>query len=118
MTESLHTKLTSVLTDAQVRPALSEAEINSYPYVTFELPVETLSTKDGIEKFTGNLTVRSVSDDFDQADSLRERIERAIAGGFTGPTYTARLTDIRKDCTDGIWVIELDYILNQYDNHD
>ena len=30
-------------------------------------------------------------------------------------TYTARLTDVRKDCMDGIWVIEQDFILNQYE---
>lgn len=30
-------------------------------------------------------------------------------------TYTAQLTDVLKDCTDGVWVIEMDYILNQYE---
>lgn len=115
MTESLHTQLVSVLNAAQVYPALSEDEIEGYPYVTFELPVEYRYTKDGPYRIAGNLTIRSVSDDFDEADTLRSSIEEAIAEGFTGPTYTARLTDVRKDCMDGIWVIELDYILNQYE---
>lgn len=134
MTEHLHTQLVSTLTSAGVNPALSEAEIDSYPYVTFELPVECRYNKDGVYKLVGNLTIRSVSDDFDEADSLRVSIESAIASGFDGspvnimsvpddpeeqPTvletvyYTARLTDVRKDCTDGVWVIELDYTLNQ-----
>jgi hypothetical protein len=134
MTNHLHTQLVSTLTSAGVDPALSEAEIDSYPYVTFELPVEYRYNKDGVYKLVGNLTIRSVSDDFDEADSLRASIESAIASGFDGspvnimsepedpeetPTvlevvyYTARLTDVRKDCTDGVWVIELDYILNQ-----
>ena len=134
MTEHLHTQLVSTLTSAGVNPALSEAEIDSYPYVTFELPVEYRYTKDGPYKIVGNLTIRSVSDDFDEADALRADIESAVASGFDGtpvnimsepedpeetPTvlevvyYRARLTDVRKDCTDGVWVIELDYTLTQ-----
>ena len=190
MTESLHTHLVSVLNDADIHPALSEDEIDSYPYVTFELPVEYRYDKDGPYKIVGNLTIRSVSDDFDEADDLCNRICGAIDEGFNGPAveeefpveivdgegpgvteqpvtdgdpieepepveddpedpeepiteephdpsvdpgeepahaedeeyagdalddsdYSARLTDIRKDCMDGIWVIELDYILNQ-----
>ena len=164
MTENLHIHLVSTLTSAGINPALSEDEIDSYPYVTFELPVEYRYNKDGVYKIVGNLTIRSVSDDFDEADALRASIEEAIAAGFdgtpvvpeettevtesddeeeavadeviepdpeedpipeepaeddtpsepvTGTIYTARLTDVRKDCTDGVWVIELDYILNQ-----
>lgn len=134
MTEHLHTQLVSTLTSAGVNPALSEAEIDSYPYVTFELPVEYRYTKDGPYKIVGNLTIRSVSDDFDEADALRADIESAVASGFDGTPvnimsepedpeetpivlevvyYRARLTDVRKDCTDGVWVIELDYTLTQ-----
>ena len=175
MTESLHTHLVSVLNDADIHPALSEDEKDVYPYVTFELPVEYRYTKDGPYKIVGNLTIRSVSDDFDQADVLRAGIESAIAQGFGGPfssapvedveeeeevsevmpedppeetdpteepadpgvdpgenqepaeaeedihheyddlVFSARITDVRKDCMDGVWVIELDYILNQYE---
>ena len=116
MTESLHTKLVSTLNGSQIYPALSEDEIDSYPYVTFELPTEYQYDKDGAYRIVGNLTIRSVSDDFDVADSLRARIEDSIAGGFSGHTYTARIADVRKDCTDGVWVIELDYILHQNNN--
>lgn len=116
MTENLHEKLKAVLNGAGVHPALSEDEIDRYPYVTFELPVNYRYTKDGAYRIAGNLTIRSVSDDFEQADALRSAIEAAIAEGFTGPTYAARLSDVRKDCMDGIWVIEMDYLLNQYNN--
>ena len=192
MTENLHKKLTDVLSGAGIRPALSEDETNVLPYVTFELPVEYRYDKDGPYKIVGNLTIRAVSDDFDEADDLCSRICDALDEGFNGPaveeefpveivdgedpgvpeqpvtdgdpveepepveddpedpgepvveepldpivdpgeepgqaedeefagdeeidesSYSARLTDIRKDCMDGIWVIELDYILNQY----
>ena len=191
MTENLHKKLTDVLSGAGIRPALSEDETNLLPYVTFELPVEYRYDKDGPYKIVGNLTIRAVSDDFDEADDLCGRICDALDEGFNGPaveeelpveivdgedpdtteqpvtdgdpveepepveddtedpgepvvdepldpivdsgeepanvedaehaedaiddsSYSARLTDIRKDCMDGIWVIELDYILNQY----
>lgn len=200
MTENLHKKLTDVLSGAGIRPALSEDETNLLPYVTFELPVEYRYDKDGPYKIVGNLTIRAVSDDFDEADGLCGRIMAAVDEGFNGvvgeeedievvdggdpegsnpgyheedgpddseqdpepnpsdnpsdpepedpeapvveepddpgqdpgqdpeyaeeddagaeivddSSYSARLTDIRKDCMDGIWVIELDYILNQY----
>lgn len=190
MTENLHKKLTDVLSGAGIRPALSEDETSVLPYVTFELPVEYRYDKDGPYKIVGNLTIRAVSDDFDEADGLCGRITVAIDEGFNGvvaeeedvevvegedpgvteqpvtdgdpveepepveddpedpgepvveepldpivdpgeepgqaedeehaedalddSSYSARLTDIRKDCMDGIWVIELDYILNQY----
>lgn len=176
MTEYLHEKLVDTLRAHGVNPALSEDEIDSYPYVTFELPVEYRYTKDGPYKIVGNLTIRSVSDDIDEAESLRASIESAIAQGFGGPSstepaeepggeeeevsevmpadpdeetdpteepadpgvdpgenpepghaeeetyheydefaFSARITDVRKDCMDGVWVIELDYILNQYE---
>lgn len=177
MTEYLHTKLVDTLKAHGINPALSEDEIDSYPYVTFELPVEYRYTKDGPYKIVGNLTIRSVSDDFDQADVLRAGIESSISQGFGGPSnaepaeeagdaeeeevsevmpadpdeetdpteetedpgvdpgeneepaaaeedihheyddlvFSARITDVRKDCMDGVWVIELDYILNQYE---
>lgn len=113
MTESLHTHLVSVLNAAEIHPALSEDEIDSYPYVTFELPVSYRYDKDGSYRIVGNLTIRSVSDDFDAADALRAGIEAAIAEGFNSTIYTARITDVRKDCMDGVWVIELDYLLHQ-----
>lgn len=144
MTEYLHEKLVDTLRAHGVDPALSEDEIDRYPYVTFELPVEYRYTKDGSYKIVGNLTIRSVSDDIDEAESLRAGIESAIALGFGGPSeaedpaeevevveqeaaeeeivhdydefvFSARITDVRKDCMDGVWVIELDYILNQYE---
>lgn len=147
MTEYLHEKLVDTLRAHGVNPALSEDEIDRYPYVTFELPVEYRYTKDGPYKIVGNLTIRSVSDDIDEAESLRAGIQSAIAQGFGGPsssqpveevaeaaddtevmeeeevtlheydsyTFSARITDVRKDCMDGVWVIELDYILNQYE---
>lgn len=166
MTEYLHEKLVDTLRAHGVNPALSEGEIDRYPYVTFELPVEYRYTKDGPYKIVGNLTIRSVSDDIDEAESLRAGIESAIAQGFGGPSnaepaeeaeeevsevmpedpdeetdpavdpgeneepadaeevtqheydefvFSARITDVRKDCMDGVWVIELDYILNQYE---
>ena len=177
MTEYLHTKLVDTLKASGINPALSEDEIDSYPYVTFELPCEYRYTKDGPYKIVGNLTIRSVSDDFDEADALRASIESSIDYGFNGHTeepeevvvdgpdeeeadgvmeaepdpepteeepadpaedepgtgqesgediedvshdydvyyFSARITDVRKDCMDGVWVIELDYILNQYE---
>ena len=91
MTENLHKKLTDVLSGACIRPALSEDETNLLQYVTFELPVEYRYDKDGPYKIVGNLTIRAVSDDFDEADDLRSRICGAIDEGFNGPAVEEEL---------------------------
>jgi len=123
MTEYLHDKLVGALRAHAVNPALSEDEIDRYPYVTFELPVEYRYDKDGAYKIVGSLTIRSVSDDIDEAEAFSASIQAAIAEDFAGAVegeayegvrFTARLLDSREDCMDGVWVIELDYTLNQY----
>jgi hypothetical protein len=41
--------------------------------------------------------------------------EEDIHHEYDDLVFSARITDVRKDCMDGVWVIELDYILNQYE---
>ncbi len=113
MTESLHTQLESVLSAAGVDIVLSEAETNGYPFVTYEMTVNPVRSKDGVHSFTGLTTIRIVSDDFDDADALRATVEAAVEG-MAGSTYSVRLTAVDKDCLDGIWTIELNYTLKQF----
>ena len=115
MTENLRDKLVAVLSDADVAVALSEAETQGYPFVTYEMTVTPVYDKDGPYKYVGQTYVRVVSDDFDQADELAGTVMGAVASGFgRGVYYASRLVSVDKDCANDIWTIELYYSLSQY----
>ena len=115
MTESLRTKLVSLLTTAQVDVRLSEDETKAYPFVTYEMTVNPVRDKDGVCKFTGETHIRIVSDDFDEADTIRATVEGAIEAGMGyGVDFCSRLISTDKDCVNDVWTIELYYTLAQY----
>ena len=115
MTESLRTKLVSLLTTAQVDVRLSEDETKAYPFVTYEMTVNPVRDKDGVCKFTGETYIRIVSDDFDEADTIRATVEGAIEAGMGyGVDFCSRLISTDKDCVNDVWTIELYYTLAQY----
>lgn len=115
MTESLRTTLVSILSDAGVDVRLSEDEAREFPFVTYEMTVTPVSDKDGVRKYVGDTYVRVVSDDFGEADGIRETVEAAIEEGMgRGDTYTSRLINSNKDCVSDIWTLELYYTLSQY----
>jgi len=115
MTESLRTKLVSLLTTAQVEVRLSEDETQGYPFVTYDMAVYPMTDKDGVYKYTGETYIRIVSDDFGEADTIRATVEGAIETGMGfGQIYSSRLISTSKDCVSDIWTIELYYMLAQY----
>ena len=115
MTESLRTKLVSLLTTAKVDVRLSEDETKAYPFVTYEMTVNPVRDKDGVCKYTGETYIRIVSDDFPEADTIRATVESAIETGMGyGQIYCSRLISTDKDCVNDVWTIELYYNLAQY----
>lgn len=115
MTESLRTKLVSLLTAANVDVRLSEDETRDFPFVTYEMTVTPTFCKDGVCKYVGDTYVRVVSDNFSEADSIRATVEAAIETGMGhGAVYSSRLINSNKDCVSDIWTLELYYILAQY----
>ena len=115
MTESLRTQLVSLLTTAHVDVRLSEDETKEYPFVTYEMTVNPVRDKDGVCKFTGETYIRIVSDDFDEADTIRATVEGAIETGMGyGVDFCSRLISTDKDCVNDVWTIELYYNLAQY----
>ena len=115
MTESLRTQLVSLLTTAQVDVRLSEDETKAYPFVTYEMTVNPVRDKDGVCKYTGETYIRIVSDDFSEADTIRETVESAIETGMGyGQIFCSRLISTNTDCVNDVWTIELYYNLAQY----
>lgn len=113
MTERIGEKINEIVSPI-VPFFLTEAEVEKYPFAFYEQTVTPLNTKDGIYKFRSTAVISVVSEDFDEADDIASQIMLAIADGMHNETYSSHLTSINKDCNEGVWTIELNYILNQY----
>ena len=113
MTDSLREKL--VNTCAPVAPLyLSETELDSYPYVVYDMTTDPVITKDGIAGYKGDTSIRIVGQDLEALDTIRAGIESAISLGMHDSFFGSNLTEITKECDNGIWTIELTYTLKQY----
>ena len=113
MTDSLRDRLAYACKDV-LRPTLSEAEEDKYPYAVYDMTSTSLRDKDGIYAFSGDTTIRVVSNDPDEADTQAAAIQSAIATGMNDESFSSRLDDCKKECVDGIWTIEMNYTLKQY----
>lgn len=92
---------------------LSEAEVEHYPFSVYEQTVTPSFTKDGVYKFRSTAKISIVSDDFDEADAIANAVIDAIAEEMHDDKYSSLLSSVDKDCIEGVWTIELNYILNQ-----
>ena len=113
MIDSLRSKLVDTLAGI-IDLHLSEAEENSYPYAVYDLTSSPLMDKDGVYAYSGDTTIRIVGDVFKEIDDIRSQVESAILSQMHGEVFSSRLNDVTKECTGGIWTIELTYTLKQY----
>lgn len=111
MVESIGTKITSLCCDI-VPFYLAEAEIEGYPYAIYEQTVQPYRTKDGIYKYTADTTIRIYSTVFSEAQTAADAI-KAVLDDYSDGQFTIRLRAFSKDCTEGVWVIELNYFVKQ-----
>ncbi len=113
MTDSLRVKLVAVL--SAIAPVhLSEAEVDGYPYIVYDMETTPIADKDGVHRFDGDTKIRIVSDDKSAADALMSPVQSAIMAGMRDAVFSSHLTSVGKECVDGIWTIELNYTLRQY----
>lgn len=113
MTDNLRSRLVSSLSDV-IALTLSEAEVDGYPYAVYDMTTTPLVDKDGIWGFEGDCKIRVVSDNPNEADAIYGAILEAVEEGMRDETYFSVLDDVTKECVDGIWTIEMNYTLKQY----
>lgn len=111
MTEAIGTKLTTLCKDI-VKFYLSEAETESYPYAVYEQTVQEFRSKDGVYKATAESTIRVYSNDFTEAQTKATAIRAALDDYSTGG-YVIKFLRQNKDCTEGVWALELVYYVKQ-----
>lgn len=113
MTDSLRAKL--VYACRNICPmVLSEDETKVYPYAVYDITSTPQMDKDGVYAFFGDTTIRVVSNDKSEADETVASIKSAIETAFRDGHSNFVPGNFSKDCQEGIWTIEMNYILKQY----
>lgn len=111
MTESIGIRLTTLCSG--ILPFyLSEAETESYPYAVYEQTTQAWRTKDDVYQITAESVIRIYDQDFDSAQAKANLVKAALDGNTDGQ-YIIRHRSTSKDCTDGVWAIELNYYVKQ-----
>jgi len=93
--------------------ALSEDEVKVYPYAVYDMTTFPMLDKDGIYGYAGDTRIRVVSDKKAEADTVADALRAAIVA-LRGEVFFPKLVDVTKECVEGIWNIEMNYILKQY----
>lgn len=94
--------------------SLVEAETEEYPYAVYNIESEPVMTKDGVHHITASVGVDIVSNDFDEANSIAQRIAEVMSHDNQEGDIMAVLRDSSTDCLEGIWIITQNYRINQY----
>ena len=113
MTDSLRDRLAYACKDVCIL-ALSEDEDPNYPYAVYDMISTPMLDKDGVYGYSGDTRIRVVSNDPDEAATLAESIQGAIATGMRDEAFSYTMDDYDMGCTGGIWTIEMNYTLKQY----
>ena len=122
MTEYLHTKLVDTLKAHGINPALAIAQSFGGP-----ASAEPAEEAGGEEEEVSEVMPADPDEETDPTEEPADpgvdpgenqepaEAEEDIHHEYDELVFSARITDVRKDCMDGVWVIELDYTLNQYE---
>jgi len=111
ITENIGNKLNEIISPI-VPFFLSEAETSNYPFSVYTAEIQPYYNKDGIYRYRASVVINVVSNEFDEADTIANAINAAILENSTG-IFSSELQSINKDCSEGIWAISLNYIINQ-----
>jgi len=113
MTDTLRAKL--VYTCKSIcRMVLSEDEVKDYPYAVYDMTTVAQRSKDGVYAFFGDCSIRVVSDKWSEADTIATALQSAIESAFRDGASNFVPGDFSKECSLGIWTIEMNYTLKQY----
>lgn len=113
MTDSLRAKLVYSCKSI-CRMVLSEDEVEVYPYAVYDMTSVAQRDKDGVYAFFGDCTIRVVSDKKSEADTTASAIQSAVESAFHDGYSNFIPGDFSKECSLGIWIIEMNYTLKQY----
>lgn len=121
MSGDIAASIVSALADENITLYQSESEVQTKPYCVYDITTTEHRTKDGVYKVTGDVTIRAISDSASEAKALADDIEDVLSvlSGTAGDTGLISIWQRSRtpDCLDGIWTVELIYVINQYLNN-
>lgn len=105
---------------AEILPInLSEAETNTYPYATYEQTPMRLESKDGETlRIRSEVVIHIYDKVFSTAEGKKDLVVAAIASNMHNDTFGASLRTVNKDCSTGVWDIEINYTIVQYKDYE
>lgn len=112
MTEQIATALVAAIGD--IAPVfLDEAEVEKYPFATYDIVVTPFYTKDGIYKLVADVRLYCIAENYTDASTISQAIKAAIADQMTEGQFHAVEVNESPKCYEGIWDIETNYQITQ-----
>lgn len=112
-TETIGTKLTEVI-GTIVPFFLDEAEVEEYPFATYDNVVTPFRTKDGVYKYVANVRVYIISDDPEEVETKAALVRAAIETNMNDGKYVSLRGASQKQCYEGIWDLDTEYVIIQH----
>lgn len=118
MIERIGIRLTELMEDI-VPINLSEAETDTYPYATYEQTPTYLHSKDGgALRIRSEVVIHIYDKDFSVAEGKMDLVISSLETNMHDATFGAYLRTVDKDCSTGVWDIELNYTIVQYQDYE
>lgn len=112
MTEQITTALVAAIGD--IAPVfLDEAEVEKYPFATYDIVVTPHYTKDGVYKLVADVRLYCIGENYDEASRISQAIKAAIAEQMTEGQFHAKEVNWTPKCYEGIWDLETNYQITQ-----
>jgi len=112
MTEGIAARLVA-LCDGKAVLYLSEAESDTFPYAVYEADYTPSYNKDGVYRISADVTIHCYGKTFSEADTLATTVKGLIDTGMAGDGYSYKEEGKAKNCSEGIWAVDLRYTMIQ-----
>lgn len=116
MRENIGIQLTSIV--APIVPlALGEAEAYSYPYAVYESTPSPIYVQGRVFAYASDVTLTMYDTDFARIQGIADQVQDAIGSAMSNADYMATIQSSVKDSVEGVWYIELRYMIKQYNDN-
>lgn len=114
MTFNFDTTMISALNTANIALNKDEAVTNQRPYSVYSLNVRPFSTKAGVYKMSGSMTITTYADSYSTGNNNNDTIKTTLASSMNTSSYRCTQINERSECVDGVWQFVLEYNISQY----
>jgi len=116
MTFSFDTTMITALNTADVTMNKDEAVTNQRPYSVYSMNVRPFSTKAGVYKMSGSMTITTYADSYSTGSTINDTIITTLASSMNTSVFRCTQTNEHSECIDGVWQFVLEYNISQYNN--